>query len=414
MADYKKANRRMTDEQFSEGTTIDGSRIDKAIEDIIDYQNDIPIEGFEAQYMPVTYVFCWSPSRSWFKAPSPSGITGLPRFGSSWLFNGQGTWSPFLAARNWDDEVFPVAEQPLDGFENEWRTKGFADNPETFEYRESLGRGGTVTSPPPSDIDNTNLSFPSFTMFAAGAGINGTGSSHMNEKHMTATFPLYFGKPVILQNVSVFAAQEHPVSFFNSGQVGGAYYDLISTALPYKDGAAFFQANQFDYTSQPCQTVASNIEKTTGSKFDPTTADYLAAKTGLEYPGELWTTSGNNMGNATIQISLDNEFQKERRDYNNVIFTKFKIGNERYRFNRHFPTNNAAGHALPNSGGLYGDMAPEYPGGSTWGVWMKEDNLNIPIPRDSRARFSITTEGWKSGQLFEWHIAITVLEMIEK
>ena len=39
------ANRKITQEQFSDGSTIDGSRIARAISDVVEYHNDVPLEA---------------------------------------------------------------------------------------------------------------------------------------------------------------------------------------------------------------------------------------------------------------------------------------------------------------------------------------------------------------------------------
>ena len=61
---YRKANRHLTEEQFSEGTTIDGSRIDKAIDDIMDNHNNIQTGDMEARWMPNTITANWQPSNN--------------------------------------------------------------------------------------------------------------------------------------------------------------------------------------------------------------------------------------------------------------------------------------------------------------------------------------------------------------
>ena len=58
-------------------------------------------------------------------------------------------------------------------------------------------------------------------------------------------------------------------------------------------------------------------------------------------------------------------------------------------------------------------MEPRFAGGPTWGCWMQENNLNIPVPRDSRVRFQVIAKGVRAVQLFDWHISMTVLEQVE-
>ena len=46
----------MTDEQFADGTTIDGSRIDKAMSDIVDHANNIPKGDMGRRFVQTQYV----------------------------------------------------------------------------------------------------------------------------------------------------------------------------------------------------------------------------------------------------------------------------------------------------------------------------------------------------------------------
>ena len=450
---YKKGNRHVTDEQFSDGTTIDGSRIDKAIDDIIDHQNEIPKGDMEARWMPTTYVMCWSPQRPFWRhreiAQAGGGVIpalNVNRSTPDACYATQDHWFPWLAAHNHADEVFPVSAQPTQGFVNEYRDKGFFHNPAEDQVWEDYSRafdrapgpGSSHYTNTPDDVDETNTGLIyRYIPLDDAPVINMSNVSSMNKKHFTCAFPFYFNKPVIVTGISVFAAQEHPVSFFNSGEDSGAgtFYNLdVSGAASritdgYKINAAL-QANQYDYTTDRCDLAAgggntSTIEAVPGVNGDPfdVTASpngSTLAKSGNEFPGEKWTNvngvaqGGMNFGQGTISLDIDNEFNSEDRRYTTVAFHKFNMGNQYERFNQYHPTNSTTGHAVPYSGGDYVDMTPAYGGGSTWGVWSRENNLNIPIPRDSRVRLAITTSGFRNTQLFEWHIALTVLEMVEE
>ena len=58
---YRKHPRHMTDEQFADGTTIDGSRIDKAMSDIVDHANNIPKGDMGRRFVQTQYVAGWQP-----------------------------------------------------------------------------------------------------------------------------------------------------------------------------------------------------------------------------------------------------------------------------------------------------------------------------------------------------------------
>lgn len=54
--------RRVTDEQFSQGTTVDGTRIDKALEDTFNYYNNIPVGAIANRMVTQRVVAGWEPA----------------------------------------------------------------------------------------------------------------------------------------------------------------------------------------------------------------------------------------------------------------------------------------------------------------------------------------------------------------
>ena len=414
---YRKANRDLTDEQFSEGTTIDGSRIDSAIEGIIKTQNNIPHKNTEALWTPTTYVMCWTPPRSqWRFYANPIDAGPQARYGVNRGYSAQAHTFPFMNARNDAANVFPFTEQPVHGINNEYRNKGFFyDPPQDYldEGNYTSGGAGVVVG----DINNSNTTLHSIAdQIVDGAG-PGDGTSFQQVKYMVCTFPFYFSKPVIIMDISVFAAQEHPTSFFNSFEdlAGAPFSWLRMNTDGYKDRGVLVANQEYYESTNPCANLANSIESVTEGLFNSTdAANALPAATGFEFPGELYTYGQQNIGAGTIQVSVDNEFLPEKRELNNVIFNKTRLGDTAHRFNNWHTTNSTAAHPLPLTGEQYTDMTPAYPGGSTWGVWIKEGDLNIPVPRDSRVRFSVINKGFRASQLFEWNCAITVLERVEE
>ena len=58
---WRKNPRTITKEQFSTGTTIDGDRIDNALDDVVERVNDIPYGDLRKRWVPTTYVAGWTP-----------------------------------------------------------------------------------------------------------------------------------------------------------------------------------------------------------------------------------------------------------------------------------------------------------------------------------------------------------------
>ena len=74
--DHKKSLRTLTDEQFSDGTTVDGSRIDDALEEAVEHFNSIPEGDVSTRFTKTQYVFGYQ----------PAGFTGTPVAGPATTF----------------------------------------------------------------------------------------------------------------------------------------------------------------------------------------------------------------------------------------------------------------------------------------------------------------------------------------
>ena len=62
---HKKSLRHITDEQFSEKTTVDGSRIDKALAESVGHVNNIPTGDILSRYTETKFVFGYRPNRDY-------------------------------------------------------------------------------------------------------------------------------------------------------------------------------------------------------------------------------------------------------------------------------------------------------------------------------------------------------------
>lgn len=99
---YRKHPRHMTDQQFSDSTTIDGSRIDAAMEDIERHFNNVPQGDIRTKWVATSYVMSWS--------PTPTGAV-LKTHNFPWM-------------KSVNDTTTTVGVAP-DSFANPFRVKGF-------------------------------------------------------------------------------------------------------------------------------------------------------------------------------------------------------------------------------------------------------------------------------------------------
>tara|TARA_R100001443_G_scaffold36053_4_gene49968 strand:+ start:573 stop:1637 length:1065 start_codon:yes stop_codon:yes gene_type:complete len=101
---WKKNPRTLTKEQFSTGTTIDGDRIDNALDDVVERVNDIPYGDLRKRWVPTTYAAGWSPqSPACISSASPSPTTGSSASSAGGVY-GTHHW-PWLRVLNNEDEV---------------------------------------------------------------------------------------------------------------------------------------------------------------------------------------------------------------------------------------------------------------------------------------------------------------------
>jgi len=178
---WRKNPREVTDEHFSDGTTIDGNRIDKALGDVVDNFNDISYGYLRKRWVPVTYVAGWSPQSP--ESIDAAGETGLdPDAPFAWLPEvpplpaNQGDelmggliapthrW-PWLRVRNFAQEVADGTLGSSLGddvvFSNPYRLKGVrVGGIDPF--------GGTVVTPgvPPAQPEQENTTEPIGAQFA--------------------------------------------------------------------------------------------------------------------------------------------------------------------------------------------------------------------------------------------------------
>jgi hypothetical protein len=180
---YRKHPRRMTDEQFADGTTIDGSRLDKAMEEVTEHFNDMGKADMGRRFVQTQYVAGWQPASD--KASQQIDCHHMP-------------WLPVInwptgAAGTWPGSV--VGSVP-DEIKNKHRFKGIA------------------TSGIHLDVEN----------FA----VVGVTTEDLKGMQWAWTRKMAFSKPVIVQDVSIHLHVDNPAGdairpYQNDFHFDGAY-----------------------------------------------------------------------------------------------------------------------------------------------------------------------------------------------
>ena len=100
---WRRNPRTITKEQFSTGTTIDGDRIDNALDDVVERVNDVSHGDMKKRWVPITYVAGWTPqSPATIENATPdSTATGKSYDGEVAAMH---HW-PWLRVRNYNDQV---------------------------------------------------------------------------------------------------------------------------------------------------------------------------------------------------------------------------------------------------------------------------------------------------------------------
>lgn len=124
---WSRNPRTLTKEQFSTGTTIDGDRIDNALDDVVERVNDIPYGDLRKRWVPITYVAGWTPqSPRCLSDASPEPTSGSNPSSAGGIYATH-HW-PWLRVRNRWSEVAENTEGHTIGSDvrpaNPYRLKG--------------------------------------------------------------------------------------------------------------------------------------------------------------------------------------------------------------------------------------------------------------------------------------------------
>ena len=96
---WRKNPRTITKEQFSTGTTIDGDRLDNALDDVVERVNNIPYGDLRKRWVPTTYVAGWTPQSPFcLSSDTPSPTSGASASSSGGVY-GTHHW-PWLRVLN--------------------------------------------------------------------------------------------------------------------------------------------------------------------------------------------------------------------------------------------------------------------------------------------------------------------------
>tara|TARA_R100000808_G_C2150913_1_gene159804 strand:+ start:1594 stop:2514 length:921 start_codon:yes stop_codon:yes gene_type:complete len=257
-----KTIREVTQEQFADGTTIDGRRLDSAMADVVDRANAVTKKDLQRRWMQTQYVGGW-----------------MPMMGAG----ASESHFPFLNMRNDDAALFPATSYPDGKAHNEFRLKGHS------------------------------LSAPSILGIPSG----------MRQYAVTNSF--YFRKPVVLTGCSLVLSSGTEDSVPGSSPLNDFHYSSDANLVPYG------KENQF-------------------------------------------------LDDLYVGIVVDNPFLPEDRRLNSVVYHRMGFSVETHLMK--VDQNPSSWTPAPTT------MRPVFPGELFHAIFLDDQNLNIPLARDSRVRFA--------------------------
>ncbi len=357
--DHKKSIRTVTDVQMSESTSIDGSRIDRALDESTDRFNNLRGGDFSESFTKSSFVFGMQPSPI---VPSPmaaAGGTGTPGYNTiasietdarDYPITGQ--WLPWLPIKNspftthqsttgstYADKYNAGGSTPTGGFQNEWRFKG-------------------------TNVDN-------------------------RPDMVAGTYP----PPVLSEAMSARWDRGNWANFW-AGTAGWATYDQSSDEPQPYTPYQFAWSHSWEFPS-PAILDDMMLFIRTDREWDASRDKYAATSHSGWYDTPYEYESSQRIGgtyyvfssrDVMFQISVDNSFSPEERNLNDIEATFNSRPLDGWRVSQTSMLGMQYSDMLPNS--------PEYDtgagtGDALSGRMIRFSDMNIPIRKLARVRLSV-------------------------
>jgi len=178
-------NRKITEEQFVEGSTIDGTRIDKAFSDTYSLLNSVPKANLKQMYVPRTYYSGWQAAR--FEGINPAFVPNDDCFPLNGFFSLYNSFSR-------DVQGNTGARTTVN---NDWRWKGtqigkFASD--------NIGNSYYTNAQPANSIDGLEYNYSDV---------------------VGRTWSLYLEKPCIITDIAIILERDNYTGLYNEIPIGG-------------------------------------------------------------------------------------------------------------------------------------------------------------------------------------------------
>jgi hypothetical protein len=347
---WQKHTRLMTDEQFADGTTIDGNRIDRAMEDTVSRFNNLELRDVERRLMPCHYVSGFTPqsptNTSSFIAVIVSGGTGYSAAAGVAVTGGSGA--------GMEVDILTVALGVITGVNVSTQGSGYA-------------AGDVVTV----DVPDTNATL----------------RLYVSTLHHWPWLKTFNYDDEVLTGTGV------PDNFLNPHRVKSIEVDGIvnkeSVAASWPLGAQYAWTSEW-FFGRPVILDTINLMAILDNTGTSTT-EYkpFASSTPFSWPGRYLPAnkqSGDDHKDMQIIVQVADPFDKRQRARDAIEVSKHTFA----------INHNAVSHI--NLGAPGSDMTPVYPTlNSLAGAAVQIKELNIPVHQNAIVRVSIVIPQYDAG-----------------
>ena len=277
---HKKSLRTITDEQFSDGTTVDGSRIDKALEASVGHFNAIPGGDVSTRFVPTQFVFGYQPS-GYMATPELIAAPFAARVLRAVASHTEGTTWPWTFVKNsprtlYDGAIPPgPITVPAGGQQNEWRFKGIEPEPWSDPQIQAPTNEGEWATGQWADWWN----------FVGGPPVAAKRSVE-SAYQFAWTHSWQFRRPVIVDSLCILLRTDTPSTGGASGFYDAPFQFAVNTAGNAPTNAVTIQAsveNSFATEDRALNDMDINVSGRFMDAYEVTTLPVTKAST----PGML-------------------------------------------------------------------------------------------------------------------------------
>jgi len=417
-----KHTRILTDEQFSEGTTVDGSRIDRALDETVATFNSLPPLATKTRFIPTDYVWGWTPEArlngltfealittagTGYDVPTgntPGAVSGTGSGlridigvdgagvlnGASVRISGTGNAAGETITL---DRFVPTISASGSGYSTATKVpvSGGSGSGMTVDITTSGGAVATIDAI--SDCGTGYADTDSITIAAGNNDATFTLSRAVGDAVLTLASPLKHRWPWLStwnRNAEVASGSSLPTDYLNDFRVKGT---LVSGIINKEAGTEWPFGSQYAWTTElfvGSPAVLDSLQLVLCQ--DHTDSLFEEFEEGSGVTNFEWNSDYPSAGAVTGAPHVDLQLVVQVADiFDARIRAKDSAEVQRHTFAVQYDDFSfRSQEALPSGGATFDDMEPDLvDGGSIRGAAVQLKHLNIPIHQNAIMRISV-------------------------